>query len=55
MQLECEVHQVIAKQDVDGNPYVQISLKTNNPLALTIGAYKFKGKTIKLKVLNPLQ
>ena len=52
MQLECEVKRIEVKNDVDGNTYVQLVLNTNDPLATTLVSYKFKKKTVKIKVID---
>jgi len=50
MEIEFEVHNVNTKHDRDGAPYVQVVLNTADPMAMTLGQYKFKNKTIKVKI-----
>ena len=52
MQLECEVKKIEVKNDVDGNPYIQLVFNTGDPMATTLVKYKFSRKTVKIKVLS---
>jgi len=53
MILDCDVHNVAGKSDVDGEPYVHLSLKVyGNPEAISLYRYKVKKETVKLKVVK---
>jgi len=50
MNLEFTVHNVDTRHDRDGNPYVRVVLDSADPMAMTLGQYKFKQETIKVKI-----
>jgi len=51
-QFEFTVHSVDTRHDRDGAPYIKVVLDTSDPMAMSLGQYKFKDKTLKVKVLE---